>query len=55
MNTKKAPAKKTLDKKAMKSTRGGGVMVPDAMPTPDSGVMVPELSCRKAGGDGTSY
>ena len=44
MNSKKAPAKKTLDKKAMKSTRGGGVMVPEAMPTPI------DLICRKAGG-----
>ncbi|HEX7902079.1 MAG TPA: hypothetical protein VF950_30240 [Planctomycetota bacterium] len=49
MATKKAPVK-TLDKKAMKSTRGGGVMIPDAMPAPNSGVMVPDL--RKAGGDG---
>ena len=44
MNTKKAPVKKTLDKKAMKSTRGGGVMIPEAMPTTF------DIICRKAGG-----
>ena len=56
-NVKKASAK-PMNKKAMKSVKGGGGLIIDrsgSSLTADSGVMVPELDCRKAGGDQTTY
>jgi hypothetical protein len=47
---KKAPVKK-LDKKAMKSVKGGGGLIIDLQsPTPTT-----DLTCRKQGGDGNPY
>lgn len=48
---KKAPVKK-LDKKAMKSVKGGGGLIID-LQSPST--TTTDLSCRKQGGDGNPY
>ena len=56
-NVKKASAK-PMNKKAMKSVKGGGGLIIErggSNLTSDGSVMVPELDCRKAGGTQTDY
>ena len=56
-NVKKASAK-PMNKKAMKSVKGGGGLIIErggSSLTGDNGVMIPDLDCRKAGGTGSDY